>query len=147
MPCGVTPAPAVHQKPGHGKHHKPSLGTVRVGAPMEHITLDIMGPLNETERNNRYVLVIQDYFTKRVEAFPLPNEQAVTVAEVLTSEWVCRYGAPQSLHSDQGRNFESECSRKCARCSGSTKHTPHLSVRSPMGKLKGSMPLCKRSWP
>nr|XP_061825306.1 uncharacterized protein LOC133612154 [Nerophis lumbriciformis] len=84
------------------------MGTVRVGAPMERIALDIMGPLNETERKNRYVLVIQDYFTKWVEAFPIPNEQAVTVAEVLASEWVCRYGAPQALHSDQGRNFESE---------------------------------------
>ncbi|CAL8261238.1 unnamed protein product [Gadus morhua 'NCC'] len=27
----------------------------------------------------------------------------------LASEWGCRYGAPQTLHSDQGRNFESEC--------------------------------------
>uniref|UniRef100_A0A3Q3IN77 Gypsy retrotransposon integrase-like protein 1 n=1 Tax=Monopterus albus TaxID=43700 RepID=A0A3Q3IN77_MONAL len=84
------------------------MGTVRVGAPMERVALDIMGPLNETERRNRYVLVVSDYFTKWVEAFPLPNDQAVTVAEVLASQWVCRYGAPQTLHSDQGRNFESE---------------------------------------
>ncbi|XP_061754270.1 uncharacterized protein LOC133551511 isoform X2 [Nerophis ophidion] len=84
------------------------MGTVRVGAPMERIALDVMGQLNETERKNRYVLVIQDYFTKWVEAIPIPNEQAVTVAEVLASEWVCRYGAPQTLHSDKGRNFESE---------------------------------------
>ncbi|KAF7649237.1 hypothetical protein LDENG_00144750 [Lucifuga dentata] len=34
------------------------MGTVRVGAPMECVALDIMGPLNKTERNNRYVLVI-----------------------------------------------------------------------------------------
>lgn len=84
------------------------MGTVRVGAPMERVALDVMGPLNETERKNCYVLVIQDYFTKWVEAFPLPNEKAETVAEVLASEWVCRFGAPHTLHSDQGRNFESE---------------------------------------
>lgn len=76
---------------------------------MVRIILDIMGPLNETERNNCYVLVIQYYFRKLREAFPLPNDQAVTVAEVLTSKWVCSYGAPQTLHdSDQGQNFESE---------------------------------------
>ncbi|CAI5671880.1 unnamed protein product [Oreochromis niloticus] len=57
------------------------MGTVRVGAPMERIALDIMGPLNETERRNRYVLVIQDYFTKWTEAFPIPDERAATVAE------------------------------------------------------------------
>ncbi len=88
------------------------MGTIQVGAPMEHIALDIMGPLNEMERHNMYVLVIQDYFTKWVEAFPLPNDKAVTVAKVLASEWVCRYGAPQSLYSYQGRNFESKVSQK-----------------------------------
>ncbi|KAJ3601641.1 hypothetical protein NHX12_032609, partial [Muraenolepis orangiensis] len=62
------------------------MGTVRVGAPMERIALDIMGPLNETDRKNSYVLVVQDYFTKWVEAYPLPNQQALTVAEVLASD-------------------------------------------------------------
>lgn len=52
-----------------------------------------------------YVLVIQDYLTKWVEAFPLANDKAETMAEVLALEWVCHYGAPQVLHSDQGRNF------------------------------------------
>ena len=84
-----------------------AMGTVRVGAPMERIAVDLMGPLNETERHNRYILVVQDYFSKWVEAYPVPNEQATTVAEKIASEWVCRYGAPQSLHSDQGTNFES----------------------------------------
>ncbi len=39
------------------------MGTVRVGAPMERIAVDLMGPMNETERYNRYILVVQDYFT------------------------------------------------------------------------------------
>jgi len=44
------------------------MGTVRVGAPMERIAVDLMGPLNETERRNSYILVVQDYFSKWVEA-------------------------------------------------------------------------------
>ncbi|RXN37833.1 Transposon Ty3-G Gag-Pol poly [Labeo rohita] len=90
------------------KRPQAPMGTVRVGAPMERIAVDLMGPMNETERFNRYILVVQDYFTKWVEAYPLPNDQAVTVAEIIVSEWVCRYGAPLTLHSDQGTNFESE---------------------------------------
>ncbi|KRZ46605.1 Pol polyprotein, partial [Trichinella nativa] len=31
---------------------------------------------------------------------------ANTVARTLVNEFICRYGAPKSLHSDQGRNFE-----------------------------------------
>lgn len=100
------------------------MGTVRVGAPMERIALDIMGPLNETECKQSFVLVIQDYFTKYVEAYPLPDQQAVTVARVLASEWVCRYGAPQTLHSDQGRNFESEVFQEMCKLFGIEKtHT------------------------
>ncbi len=84
------------------------MGTVRVGAPMERIAVDLMGPMNEMERFNRYILVVQDYFTKWVEAYPLFNDQAVTVAQVIVTEWVCHYGAPLTLHSDQVTNFESE---------------------------------------
>ena len=51
--------------------------------------------------------MITDYFTCWVEAFPMPNQEAPTVAKVLVEEWICRYGAPNSIHSDQGKNFES----------------------------------------
>lgn len=41
-----------------------AMGTVRVGAPMERIAVDLMGPLNKTERRNHFILVVQDYFSK-----------------------------------------------------------------------------------
>ncbi len=53
------------------------------------------------------MLIVQDYFTKWVEAYALPNQEAVTVAEVLVREFVSRFGVPMILHSDQGWNFES----------------------------------------
>ena len=34
--------------------------------------------------------------------------QRKTVAKVLVEEFICRYGIPKELHSDQGRNFESK---------------------------------------
>lgn len=34
-----------------------AMGSVQVGVPMERIKVDVMGPLNETERHNRYILV------------------------------------------------------------------------------------------
>ena len=38
--------------------------TYNVGAPMEGIVTDVMGPLPATDRANKYILVIPDYFTK-----------------------------------------------------------------------------------
>lgn len=75
--------------------------------PYERIALDVLGPLPETQRKNKYVLVIGDYFSKWTEAFPIPNQEAQTIARILAEEWVCRFGTPRSIHSDQGRNFES----------------------------------------
>ena len=78
-----------------------------VGAPLERLPMDIMGPLPKTDRGNVYVLVIGDYFTKWVEVFPLPNQEVETVARVFVEEFICRFGVPKELHTDQGHNFES----------------------------------------
>lgn len=70
--------------------------------------MDILGPLPMTPRGNKYVLVVSDYFTKWTEAYAMPNQEATTVAEKLVDEFVCRFGVPLQLHTDQGRNFESK---------------------------------------
>eukprot|EP00731_Ephydatia_muelleri_P003023 Em0001g3023a len=74
--------------------------------PLQRVAMDIMGPLPETSRGNKYILVIADYFTKWSEAYPIPNMEAITVAICLVNEFICRFGVPEQLHSDQGRNFE-----------------------------------------
>lgn len=78
-----------------------------VGAPMERIALDILGPLPQSATGNKYIVIIADYFTKWPEAFAVPDQEATTVANLLVREFVCRYGVPLEVHSDQGRNFES----------------------------------------
>ena len=66
-----------------------------VSEPMARVALDLVGPL------------VGDYFTKWVEAYPLPDATAETVAGKMVEEYFCRFGMPTELHSDQGRNFES----------------------------------------
>ena len=94
-------------KPGP-RRRRTKLGHVSVGAPLERVAVDIMGPLPKTDNDNEYLLVVGDYFTKWAEAFPLKNHTAQTVADVMVQEFVARYGLPRSLHSDQGRGFESQ---------------------------------------
>lgn len=67
----------------------------------------MLGPLPQREAGNKHILIAADYFTKRVEAYPLPNQEATAVAEVLIREFVSQFGVPLILHSDQGQNFES----------------------------------------
>ena len=85
-----------------------NLQTLRAGHPMQIVCVDIMGPLPETEKGNKYVLVAADCFTKWVEVYGIPNQEAVTVAVKLVDEMFCRFSPPEQVHSDQGRQFESE---------------------------------------
>ena len=42
-----------------------------------------------------------------MEVFPIPNQEAPTVAEKLVNEVFLWYSTPEQLHSDQGKQFES----------------------------------------
>ena len=76
--------------------------------PFERVAFDVIGPLPETFRGNKYILVVQDYFSKWAEAYPLPHQRSELIAQTLVWEWISRYGTPERIHSDQGSNFESE---------------------------------------
>lgn len=83
---------------------------------MERVAVDVMGPLPRSDRGNRYVLSAIDYFTKWPEAYAIPDQEAETVADALVGGLISRFGVPDIIHSDQGRNFESRvfsvmCSR------------------------------------
>jgi transposase InsO family protein len=74
---------------------------------MQLVAVDIMGPLLESKEGNSYILVVADYFTRWSEAFAIPNQEASTVAQLLTDKVFFRFSPPEQLHSDQGRQFES----------------------------------------
>ena len=72
------------------------------------MAIDIVGPFPKSKEGNCYILVGCDYFTRWVEAYAIPNQEAKTIARKLTDELFFRFGPPEQLHSDQGRNFESD---------------------------------------
>lgn len=53
-----------------------------------------------------------DRFTRWPEAVPLQNMTAETVAKAFITNWVARFGVPEKLTTDQGRQFESELFKK-----------------------------------
>ena len=83
------------------------LQTIKTGYPFQVVAVDILGPLVESDAGNSYILVAGDYFTKWMEAYAIPNQEAVTVARKLVDQMFCRFSPPEQLHSDQGKQFES----------------------------------------
>ena len=85
--------------------------SIKSGYPLERIQIDILGPLPETDVGNKYVAVVVDTYTKWPEAYALENQEAETVAQVVVDNFICRFGCPVGVLSDQGRNFESKVFR------------------------------------
>jgi hypothetical protein len=76
--------------------------------PLQRVAIDILGPLDPpTERGNRYILVMVDYFTKWLQVAAMPDQRAATCADKFLRDFVVYLGVPEQLHSDQGRQWES----------------------------------------
>ena len=107
LETGVTHATCATRK-SVGAKNRAHLQTIRTGYPMQVVVVDILGPLPESDGGNSYILVAGDYFTRWMEAYAIPNQEAKTVADKLVNELFCRFSSPEQLHSDEGREFESE---------------------------------------
>ena len=73
------------------------------------------------------ILILTDHFTRYAQAIPTTNQTARTTAKALFEKFIVHYGFPERLHSDQGRNFESEVIRNLCELAGmeKTRTTPY----------------------
>lgn len=74
--------------------------------PLELVCLDFL-KLDRAERGIEDVLVCTDAFSRFAVAIPCPDQTAATTAAKFRDHFICVYGFPERVHSDQGRNFES----------------------------------------
>ena len=76
--------------------------------PFEDVSLDILGgDLPRTARGNKYLLTLVCNATKWIEAIPLRNLKAETIADRLL-EIFSRVGIPQTIRSDNFQSFRSQ---------------------------------------
>ena len=110
--CGRRKSPA--------KRRIAPLQQYKVGEPMERWLWTCWGHCHFVGYGSR-VMVVGDYCSKWMEAYPLPDARAETVADKFVKEFVCRFGVPLELHSDQGTNFESAVFAEMCRVLGISK--------------------------
>ena len=69
----------------------------------DRVATHILGPINPpSQTGHKYIRIFTDYLTHWVEAFPLRDIKAETVAKVFVEAIVCRYSAPKQLLTDHG---------------------------------------------
>jgi len=85
----------------------------------ETVHIDLVGPL-PLDRGFQYILTMLDRATRWPEAVPLKTIDADTICRTFMATWICRFGAPKHLISDQGRQFESGLFRALVEKLGTT---------------------------
>ncbi|KII71526.1 Pro-Pol polyprotein [Thelohanellus kitauei] len=110
------------------KQLKSRLNPMNCGKAWDTISIDILELPKYSENN--YLLVVQDYFTKWLEAVPIKNQNANTIIDSIMTIF-CRLGFPRKIHSDQGRSFESFVFKEMCRIAGIDKS--HTTPYHPQG--------------
>ena len=85
----------------------------------DQVQIDFVGPFPRSGQHScRYVLHIQDVLTRYVVMVPTASCTAEEAADILTDRWICVFGVPGMISSDQGSHFTSEVFRATCRLMG-----------------------------
>jgi cleavage and polyadenylation specificity factor subunit 1 len=102
---------------GDGCRSTMNLDGIGLFAPVEDFVWanigDLVGPL-PVSSGFWYCLTAIDRSTLWPEAHPLSEITAEAVAKAFVSVWVARFGCPQQITTDQGRQFEARLFKSLA---------------------------------
>ena len=83
--------------------------------PNQRCNIDLFGPLKTADGSKKYISVMTDGFSKYAEICAIPDKNAETVAECFFKRWVCRFGCPKRVVSDQGKEYCNKLSKELYR--------------------------------
>ena len=67
--------------------------------------MDTIGPLPVTKKGHKHVLIITCAFTRFTCAFPLKTLEAIEIATVFYDRFICMFGVPNAVLTDNGSPF------------------------------------------
>nr|KYP45267.1 Transposon Ty3-I Gag-Pol polyprotein [Cajanus cajan] len=89
----------LHQLPATALH------SMQSAWPFAWWGMDILDPLPIAKGQLKFLIVGIDYFTKWIEAEPLARITATNVQRFTWKKIICRYGLPQAITIDNGKQF------------------------------------------
>lgn len=75
--------------------------------PFQVISIDLMGPLPVTRRQNSYIFVVTCCFSKFCLIFPIRNATSQNIIKILEDSVFLVHGIPQTIFLDNGTQFTS----------------------------------------
>lgn len=81
---------------------------LRAVTPLELVATNLLGPLPETNKRDKYIRVVNDQFSKITRAIPLKHMTSTVFAEDLFIQWEYWYGPPIYLRMNNGFSLDSK---------------------------------------
>ena len=124
-----------HDKANHMMHRE------QLSYLGQRVCIDVVGPLTASMyRGNMCTvfLTIQDSWSRYLMAIPMQDQKTPQVVAALVENWIYMMGVPETIHSDQGSNFNSNLFKEVMKSLGIVKtNTPKYSPEG-NGRLEHS---------
>lgn len=89
-------------------HRKQPMRLFSANQLLDSVSVVLLGSLPKTKSGNRFILVMADRFIKHTQVVPLKLTTGLDVAKAFASQWVCKYGPPTEVLSDNCPQFASK---------------------------------------
>lgn len=93
------------------RHYDQPARAIKVTKLFERIGIDLVFGLPETEEGYKGIFVVTEYLSKFAYARPIKSKTAEEIADKLI-EYICQYGPPKILMSDQENEFNNQVMQK-----------------------------------